>query len=459
MYWAKARYVLETSNIRQAATIAFLCLLVALLSVIASSQLLGSVMRSHVRDMILADVRAVKQMARQRSSEQVVGLLRQRDTYDLRAERYSLVVDAQNNALYGAKGLASVLACSKADCPDDWRHVLFTQSDGEPQELLGLLMHLDDGGRYLTAYNLRPMLDRTQIIPLLGGAGLFAVLLGSIAISLRYSLRSLNRIDRIRDALQRFASGDHRATPPHDPQGDEIDRLGTEINASLVRINRLMTEVRNVTSHIAHELRTPLTRLQNQLISAAEKVEGAMRDELMLAVDESKRIHSMFRAVMRIGEVESGRCNHAFTEVDAGELLQDLYDYYQPLAEERGSPMSIVLPRPLPLLGDRALLFQALANLADNALKYSPPGSAVELYARPRRLGVEIGVADHGPGIALEDRQRATERFIRLKSTSDIDGSGLGLSLVRAIAELHGASLQMADNAPGLRIGLLLTAA
>lgn len=459
MFWADARATLESSNLQQAATSAFICLLVSLFSVVGSVCLLNSVMHAHVSDMLLNDARTLQTRAHGRNPQAIIDALRNQAAVEKRPAWHALVVDGQGKPLYGDTELLSLLACDSApQCEGSWRRQSLYNSSGRHQELLGLTLNLNDGARYFAAYDLQPMLERTQVIPLLGGAALLTILLGSLGVSLGYSLHGLRRIDRIRDALQRFASGDHRAAPPQDPHGDEIDRLGVEINASLARINRLMNEVRNVTSHIAHELRTPLTRLQNRLVSASEKADGEMQVELLGAVAESEHLHSLFRAVMRIGEVESGRCAHVFELLDARELLLDLQEYYLPLAEELGSPLELDVTPDCWVMGDRALLFQALANLADNALKYSPKGAAVQLVARASGQQIRLGVADHGPGIPAPLRGHATERFSRLNPSGGIQGNGLGLTLVKAIAGLHGASLCMSDNAPGLCIELVMDA-
>ncbi|RMV72787.1 Histidine kinase [Pseudomonas caricapapayae] len=456
MFWANARATLESSNLQQAATSAFICLLVSLFSVVGSVCLLNKVMHAHVSDMLLNDARALQVRAHGREPQAVIDTLREQAAVEKRPAWYSLVVDAHGVPLYGDTALLPLLACDSVQCQGAWRRQGMLAGNGHPQEMLGLTLQLDDGSRYLAAYDLQPMLERTQVVPLLGGAALLAILLGSLAVSLRYSLRGLRRIDQIRDSLQRFASGDHLASPPQDPSGDEIDRLGVEINASLARINRLMNEVRSVTSHIAHELRTPLTRLQNRLVSASEKAEGEMQVELLGAVAESEHLHSLFRTVMRIGEVESGRCAHMFEILNARELLLDLQEYYLPLAEDFGSALCVEVDPGCSVIGDGALLFQALANLTDNALKYSPRGAPVLLFARLWQRQILLGVADAGPGIAPALYDHSTERFSRLDTASGIQGNGLGLTLVKAIADLHGGSLRMTDNQPGLCVSLVL---
>ena len=155
------------------------------------------------------------------------------------------------------------------------------------------------------------------------------------------------------------------------------------------------------------------------------------------------------RTVMRISEIETGRCHHEPVDLDARALLADLHDYYDVLADQRGVVLQIRVEDDLPLMGDRALLFQALVNLIDNAIKYAPPGSAITLLARRRGPWIELGTADQGPGIDADQRSQAVQRFRRLTRDRTISGHGLGLALVHAVAALHGGSLALADNDPG----------
>lgn len=449
------KQLFATSNFRQASTIAFVCLLIALTSIIFSNHLLELIMRSHVRDMILNDVRSQQLHGRLLRVEHVVAALRYREPFENRKERHAIVVDEHGKPLYGDTQLLPGLAC-QGECTSNWRHATLTDANGDETEILGLLVPLADGGRYFSAYDLRPMLERTRIIPLMAGAGLLLVLLLILLISLPFSRRNLARINHIRDALSRYASGDHSARAPSARDGDEFDQLGGEINQSLQRIDRLMEEVRTVTSHIAHELRTPLTRLQSRLLSVSERLEGEPREELLRAVQDSERIQSLFRAVMRVGEVETGRCAHQFEVILARELLEDVREYYLPLAEERDCLLQIECAPDYRLYGDRALLFQALANLVDNALKYAPIGSPILLATGSLPGRQALSVADRGRGIPRELNAKAMERFSRLDTGGDVPGNGLGLTLTRAICDLHGGRLVLADNEPGLRAILVL---
>nr|WED68011.1 HAMP domain-containing sensor histidine kinase [Pectobacterium colocasium] len=180
-----------------------------------------------------------------------------------------------------------------------------------------------------------------------------------------------------------------------------FDSLSADINQNLERIERLMEQVRNTSSHVAHELRTPLTHLQNRLFNLTERagLDNDVRDELNLAVDEVHKILGLFRTVMRIGEIESGRCVHQFENIEARQLLEEIAEYYQPLAEERGCRLKIEIKAGIQLFGDRALLFQALANLVENALKYAAQGKFITLSVTLYRGWIALSVADRGPGI------------------------------------------------------------
>lgn len=448
--------LLNTSSFHQATTVAFICLLVALASIIFSNHLLEIIMRNHVRDMILLDIRTQQMQGRLTTAPQVAALLVYRQPMEIRKDRHSIVLDSHGTLLYGNGDLFP--GDCPAPCDSNWRHVERLDASGNPSEMFGLVVPLNDGGQYFSGYDLRPMLERTRIIPLMAGAGLLIILLSILILSLPFSLRNLYRINRIRDALVLYASGDHSVRVPCDQRGDEFDQLSAEINHALLRIDRLMDDVQNITSHIAHELRTPLTRLQNRLLNVAETLDGEPREELLRAVQDSERIQNLFRAVMRVAEVETGRCAHQFSTLGARQLLEDVRDYYLPLAEERGCELKI-RHNDLQLYGDQALLFQAMANLIDNALKYAPAGQPVVLAAHGQGGWAHLSVADAGPGIAPELNGKAIERFQRLHLNSAIPGNGLGLTLTKAIAELHGGELILEDNQPGLRATLRLKAA
>lgn len=240
--------------------------------------------------------------------------------------------------------------------------------------------------------------------------------------------------------------------------GDEFDLLAETINEMLDRITRLMDGVRQVSNAIAHDLRTPITRARMRLEDAANH--AVSEDDLRAAIERAQAdldgIVQVFQALLRIAEIEAGARRSAFAPVDATPLLRDLAELYDAVAEEGGQKLVAVIPETLPAFGDRDMIQQAVANLMDNAVKFSPPDGTIELRATSGPNGLTIMVADQGPGIAEEDRLRATERFFRGETARSTPGSGLGLALVQAVAALHGGTLSLDDNHPGLRAELHL---
>lgn len=442
----RMRQLLETSYFRQAASMAFIFLLVTLVSMSWGRSLIENVMFNHVREMVLGDVRA-QHVAGATTVQALRAALETRDRVEQSNERQVLLVDAQQRVVYGSAALLQVMDCRQPGC-HGWRHADWIADTGEHYELLGMVVPLPDGGMYFSAYNILPMLERVRVLPLTAGAGLFVVLLFSVAASVRFGGESLRHIDRIRRVLRRYARGDSQIRVPLKPQRDEFDQLGENINQALERINRLMEEVKSVTSHIAHELGTPLTRLQHRLSNAMEQTgDAAVHDELSQAMEEAERIQRLSRSILRIGEIESGRHRREFQPLDVEALLRDVADYHEPLADLRGNVLMVDAQPGQFVLGDRSLMVQALSNLVDNALKYALPGTPITLFSQVDGVSVRVGVADCGPGIADDQKGMAVQRFNRLEQhAKGVSGYGLGLTLVQAIARLHGGELRLRDN-------------
>jgi signal transduction histidine kinase len=243
-------------------------------------------------------------------------------------------------------------------------------------------------------------------------------------------------------------------------RGDEFDAMAEAINNMLDRIARLMDGVRQVSNAIAHDLRTPITRARARLEDAAAHAgtEEELRAAVERAVADLDGVTSVFQALLRIAEIEAGSRRSAFAEIDLGPLLADLAELYSAVAEENGLTLVLRVPDTLPTYGDRDLVQQAVANLLDNAIKFSPPGGEVRLTAEKIDGQVRLSVADQGPGIPETERARATERFFRGEKARNTPGSGLGLALVQAVATLHEGALLLEDAHPGLRVVMMLRA-
>ncbi len=262
-----------------------------------------------------------------------------------------------------------------------------------------------------------------------------------------------------------IAAGDLTRRVPRSGGGDEFDRVAQTINAMLDRIARLMDGVKQVSNAIAHDLRTPITRARSRLEDAATHASGTeeLRAAAWRAVSDLDDITGVFEALLRISEIEAGSRRSAFAEIELGALLTDITELYAALAEERQLRLELALPdgtRPglpgLRIWGDRSLIQQAVANLLDNAIKFSSPGGRIVLRALTVERHVRLEVSDRGIGMAPADRLRASERFFRAEAARSTPGSGLGLSLVQAVAHLHGGTLLLEDGEPGVRAVLSL---
>jgi signal transduction histidine kinase len=219
-----------------------------------------------------------------------------------------------------------------------------------------------------------------------------------------------------------------------------------------------MDGVRQVSNAIAHDLRTPITRARARLEDAASHAgtEPELRAAVDRAVADLDAVTAVFQALLRIAEIEAGSRRSAFAEIDLGPLLADLAELYAASAEDQGLVLTLQVPDTLPAYGDRDLLQQAIANLLDNAIKFSPAGGRIALSADAADRQVRISVTDQGPGIPEADRVRATERFFRGEQARHTPGSGLGLALVQAVATLHEGALLLEDAQPGLRATIML---
>lgn len=327
--------------------------------------------------------------------------------------------------------------------------------DGEDMQIARARTFELDGGHHLLVG--RDMTERTQFRQLItealfGALGLTALFGG--AGGLLMSRWMLSRIDRVNRTSQQILEGDLSRRVPLDGSNDEFDRLAANLNAMLDRIETLIAGMRQVTDNIAHDLRSPISRLRSRLevTLLSERDPETYRDALQDSIAEADQILATFNALLDIALAESGALRDRFEAVDLGELIADATDLYEPLAEEHDVRVAASSAPGVSVQGNPHLLSQAIANLIDNALKYTPAGGDIEVACRRADHGAEVEVADSGPGIPDDQKRRVLDRFARLEDSRSAPGSGLGLSLVAAVAHLHGADLRLEDNAPGLRV-------
>lgn len=337
---------------------------------------------------------------------------------------------------------------------DGWLEFSHQRADGRRVPARARVYLLRDGLHLLVGRNIEQLTQLRQVFnrALLLGLGLTLVL--AMAGGILMSQRLLRRVSAFTQATSAIIGGELDRRLDTRGSGDEFDLLATHVNAMLDRLEDLVEAVRHVSDNIAHDLRTPLTRLRNRLETTARRAPAELQSELDQSVAEADALLQTFTALLRIARIESGSYAREEETVDLGTLMSDAAELYQGVGQERAISLTCDCEPGSVIRGDRNLLFQALTNLLDNALKFSPTGSQVALSVHREAGGVRCTIADQGPGIPDWERQRVTRRFVRLDESRALPGSGLGLSLVKAVAELHHGELEFLDNQPGLRATL-----
>ena len=301
-------------------------------------------------------------------------------------------------------------------------------------------------------------LERRFWYALAGAVAILSVLGAFGGILIRRALMA--RIHGIRQTVSAIIQGDLSHRLPTHRSGDELNTLSRTINGMLDQIEQLIHGIRNVSNAIAHDLRTPLAELRSRLEVLALTKPSAEHTfaEIDAAVADVDQVIRIFNALLRLAEIDSGLRRSGFVPVDVAAVAAAAVEFYQPAAELRGTTLSLEIAGPAPVRGDPVLLAQALGNLIDNALKYTPRDGTIMVAVRVGDGGsVEIVVADSGPGIPDAEKPKAVERFYRGDASRCTPGVGLGLSLVDAVARLHGSELKLEDNHPGLRARIVLT--
>ena len=347
-----------------------------------------------------------------------------------------------------------------------WSEISYHRLEGQDRQdhrALVRVFELPSGMRMLVGRDLEERQRLLRIVASGGRWSIFAVIALGILGGVFVARRVLRRIDAMTGTTQRIMAGNLSERLVVGRSGDEIDRLAENLNAMLDRIETLMRGMKEVSDNIAHDLKTPLTRLRNraeQALAATDDI-NQHREALERTLDELDSLIRTFNALLMIARAESGQARDGMAEFDAAEVARGIQELYEPLAEDRGLSLAVSGADEAKLYGNRELVSQALANLVENAIKYGKPASvdaSPDIVVEATRSGndVLLGVADHGPGIPEADRKRAVERFVRLEPSRTEPGSGLGLSLASAVATLHGGTLELSDNAPGLRVVLRL---
>lgn len=363
-------------------------------------------------------------------------------------------------ALFDRDGrrLAGALDTSRPNA--GWSDIRLMDAREGPDPGRALATPMPNGELLVVAADAEPIerIDRTMLVLLAGASVLFLVVAVVGALTMGGYLR--RRLARVNDTARAIVAGDMDRRIPVGARGDEFDQLAASLNAMLDRIARLVENLRQVSSDVAHDLRTPLARLRGELETAARGLtdSAACQAAFERAIERSDELLTLFAAILRIAEVEGGGLAAGFRPFDLSALLLEVCDSYAPALADGGRELRCRVIPDIHVRGDRELIAQAVINLLENAQRHTLEGTVVTLDMRVTGESVLLLVADDGPGVPAEDRDRITQRFVRLQRSRTTPGHGLGLNLVAAIAAAHGGTLRFEDNCPGLRAMIALLA-
>ena len=303
-------------------------------------------------------------------------------------------------------------------------------------------------------YSLQGTLLRVMAIALL------PTVLVILAIGAIFARSALQRYERIHAAIVRITNGDLESRLPVTNEDSDLDKVARAVNLMLDEIARLLEQLKSVGDNIAHDLRTPLAIASAKIERALNNASGAeeLRGALTAVLDQIQRVSKSISAILRISAIENEARKIKFRDLDLAAVCAQLFDFYEPLAEFKGVAIVLDAAEPVEVRGDPDLMREAVSNLIDNAIKFTPAGGAVRIEARVTNGRVLLRVSDTGPGVAPEERERIFERFYRGERSGNSPGHGLGLSIAETIANLHGFKLRVEDNNPGARFELIAAA-
>ncbi|RWC37988.1 MAG: HAMP domain-containing histidine kinase [Mesorhizobium sp.] len=440
--------LLRSTPFRLALTFAFLFVLAFVLSGAIVYRMMSADLAERLDDTIKETYAVVAATYADKDLKELVETVGSHSMRSVKKQQLFSLTDAAGNRLAGN--------FTAAGLPDGFS-MFDTEMPGVPPGAEYRAYSGSIGGNALTvAFSLSETEELERIVLMSFGWGTLIVTGLAVAGGALLASHVQRRLDGIAATMVDVSHGRLDTRIPLTGKGDDIDIVSTQVNAALDRLSALVEGMKQVSANIAHDLKTPLNRLQMILDSASERNLSGQKiaAELAEAHAESLQINWTFDALLRIAQIEAGARKARFTDVDLGEVLQTIAEIYADVAEDDGKSLSLAqLPETTDCIhGDRELLTQMFANLVENALRHCPPGTTIKLSVTRQGERVVASVADNGPGIPAEEREKVFQRLYRLDHSRSTPGSGLGLSLVRAIADLHGASITLDDCRPGLAV-------
>jgi signal transduction histidine kinase len=452
---SKLRVLFRTTAVRLSALYLILFSLCAAFLVFYVTGMSERLLQQQTRDAVTAEVAQIEQVY---SRAGMNGLLRS-------LERRARQPGANLYVIAGPSGeiLAGNVASLEPGLLDSegWTERPFAyqrytdESKKDTHVALAHVLVLDNGLRILVGRDLQEpqkfrALVRQALMVALGVMGL-----GALVIWFGIGRNALKRIDRMSEASTKIMAGDLSQRLPMSGSGDEFDRLSESLNAMLCRIEKLNEGLRQVSDNIAHDLKTPLTRLRNKAEAALSRKGTSQRGALEEIIGESDQLIRTFNALLMISRVEAGSSVAEMSDIDLSQIVADCVELYEPVAEDVGLKLEADVAQELVISGNRELVGQALGNLIDNAIKYADGAEnpLIKVSLEKREGNVLLSVADHGAGIPAAMRDEVIKRFVRLDESRSKPGTGLGLSLVEAVMEMHHGALHLADTVPSAEDG------
>ncbi|WP_202298584.1 HAMP domain-containing sensor histidine kinase [Mesorhizobium sp. 131-2-1] len=440
--------LLRSTPFRLALTFAFLFVLAFILSGAIVYQLMSADLARRLDESIEETYSVVAVTYAENDQEDLVATVN--DHAQLSADKEQLF------SLTGPDGTHLAGNFTASDLPDGFS-MFAARLPGVPPDTMYRAYSGEVGANNLSvAFSLSATQELEEIVLMSFGWATLIITGLAVAGGAVLASRVQRRLDGIASTMVDVSHGRLDARIPLIGNGDDIDAVSAQVNAALDRLSALVAGMREVSANIAHDLKTPLNRLQMILEAAADRTTSGQEvsGDLAEARAESLKINETFDALLRIAQIEAGARKARFVDLDVGSVIETLAEIYADVAEDDGKSLSAKVPpgTASTVHGDRDLLMQMFANLVENALRHCPRGTAIELSVARQDDRILAQIADNGPGIPAEEREKVFQRLYRLDSSRTTPGSGLGLSLVRAIADLHGATIVLEDRKPGLGV-------
>ena len=403
---------------------------------------------------IEAEVAGLSEQFIQRGPQGLASIITTRINASPDGDAVYLIADADLKPLLGNISEWPVLIADT----DGWVSFEHTETNGGSVTVRAQIFVPQPDLRLIVGRKVRALEQLTRLFDRTLFWGLTITLALALIGGLMMSNNVLRRVAQFNSTRRRIMDGDLTQRMVTTGTGDEFDELAKNLNTMMDQIESLMNNIQHISDNIAHDLRTPLTRLRNRLEDLRPDSECTESEEIDACIEDAEGLLATFASLLSIARIESGTYETALNSVSLAQCVRDAYELYKALADEKSISLSCDAPGKIEVRGDRNLLFQAITNLLDNAIKYTPTGGTVSISLHHEPDNVVLSVTDSGPGIPADKREQVLQRFFRLDESRSEPGAGLGLSLVQAIAQRHGARLELDGHATGLIVRLIFPA-